>query len=67
MWVEDEFGWVDIRKYKVTGTFECVLTSDDENIDQAIKDWIRIEDDEDYINGFKIDVSDIVKLKEKEE
>ena len=65
MWVKDEFGWVDIHKYKVTGTFECIIKSDDENIEEAIKDWVTIDDDiDDYIKGFKIEVTTCDKIKE---
>lgn len=49
----------DIKEYKVTGTFEVILTSDDDNLNQMIKDWIIIDDDEGFIRDFKIDVFDI--------
>ena len=52
----------DIKEYKVTGTFEVILTSDYDNLDQMINDWITIDDDEGFIRDFKIDVFDVKEV-----
>lgn len=52
----------DIKEYKVTGTFEVILTSDYDNLDQMIKDWIIIDADEGFIRDFKIDVFDVKEV-----
>lgn len=52
-----------VKDWKVKGSFEVILTSDYDNLDQMIDDWIIIEDDEGYIRGFKIDVFDIEEVR----
>lgn len=55
---------MECKKYKVKGSFECIIKSDEENLYQAINDWIFIEDDiDEYITGFEIDVHDWEELK----
>ena len=42
------------KKYQITATIKCILFSDDENLDQDVSDWVYIDEDEGYIENFKL-------------
>lgn len=55
---------VDCKEYKVTATVECIIKSDDENLDFDVMDWLWVDDDCDgFIKGFKIIEYDYKELK----
>lgn len=43
------------KKFKISAYVECVIKSDEEDLYQAVKDWLYIEDDcDEFITDFKI-------------
>ncbi len=56
------------KKYKIKAYVECIIKSDEENLYQAVEDWLHIDDDcDEYITNFKIVDYDWREVNENED